>query len=591
MRIANCSGFYGDRFSAAREMVEGGPIDYLTGDYLAELTMALLWRARAKDPTLGYATTFLRQMRDVLPLAIPAGVKIVSNAGGLNPHALASGISRAATELGLEPTVGVVDGDDLLDRLEELLAAGEALVNLDTGLDFRPDLYTPLTANAYMGGFGIAAALGQGADVVVTGRVTDAALVIGPAAHHHGWARDDWDRLAGALVAGHVIECGAQATGGNFSFFERVPDLEHVGFPIVEIDEDGSFTVTKHPGTGGMVSVETVTAQLLYEIGGPRYENPDVTAHFDSIRLTPDGTDRVRVTGVRGTPPPATDKVAINHLGGYRNSVTFVLTGLDIRSKAASVERALWGAVGGRDRFAHTDVRLLGDQSPDPADNDAAMARLRVTVKDPDPSIVGRRFSSAAVELALAHYPGFFLTDPPGEASPYAVYWPAAIDAGRVVQRVTVGDVVTHISRGDVGAGPPTDEVQVPAVPVARQTEDEVVAPLGHVLGARSGDKGGNANVGFWAAGIDSFRWMVSFLDVDRLVELLVESRGLAIERHVFPNLLAMNFVIRGLLGEGVASSVRTDPQAKSLGEYLRSRLVPVPRELIRPEFAPLYHS
>ena len=291
IRIGNASGFYGDRFAAVREMLDGGELDVLTGDYLAELTMLILARDRAKDASLGYARTFLRQIEDCLGLALERGVTIVTNAGGLNPAGLAQALRELAGRLGLDAKIAHVEGDDLLPRAAEL------------GFD------VPLTANAYLGGFGIAACIQAGADVVVTGRVTDASLVVGPAAAHFGWARDDYDALAGAVVAGHVIECGAQATGGNFSFFDEIADLRRPGFPIAEIAADGSCVITKHDGTGGAVTLDTVTAQLLYEIAGARYLGPDVTTRFDSIELTAAGPDRVRITGVRGEPPPPSLKV------------------------------------------------------------------------------------------------------------------------------------------------------------------------------------------------------------------------------------------------------------------------------------------
>lgn len=581
IRIANCSGFYGDRLSAAREMVEGGPIDILTGDYLAELTMAILWRDRRKDPDGGYARTFARQMEEVMAACLERGIRVVSNAGGLNPAGLTRALREIADRQGLSPRIATITGDDLLDRLSQL----GPLTDLDTGVPLGE--ITPLTANAYLGGWGIAAALDRNADVVVTGRVTDAALVIGPAAHHHRWAPDDWDALAGALVAGHVIECGAQTTGGNFSFFEQVPGLDHIGFPLVEMEEDGSFVVTKHPGTGGLVDVETVTAQLLYEIGGPRYHNPDVTARFDTIRLVPDGADRVRVEGVKGEPPPATTKVAINHLGGYRNSVTFVLTGLDIPAKAAAVEQALWSAVGGRESFAQTDVRFTSAARPDPATSEEAMADLRITVKDPDQAKVGRDFTRAAVELALAHYPGFFLTSPPTDATPYAVYRPVVIPSAMVRHHVEIdGETLTV----DPTPGVDPEPLPAPSPPEPHPVTATVEGPLGHVVGGRSGDKGGNANLGVWTATTDGYRWLAGFLDVDRLRRLLPETTGLEIERHLLPNLRAVNFVIRGLLGEGVASSVRTDAQAKALAEHLRARMVELPVDLIRRRYRNAYH-
>ena len=284
MRIGNCSGFYGDRLSAMREMLEDGPLDVLTGDYLAELTMLILGRDQLKDPALGYARTFLRQLDDCLALALERGVRVVSNAGGVNPAGLAARIAEIAARQGLSPKIAYVDGDDLR------ASAG----SLGLGV-------SALTVNAYLGGFGIAAALAGGADVVVTGRVTDASLVVGPAAWWHGWSPSAYDELAGAVVAGHVLECGCQATGGNFSGFAQIENpAQPLGFPLAEVAADGSSLITKHPGTGGLVSVDTVTAQLMYEIQSSRYLGPDVTTHLDTVQLADAGRDRVTITGVRG---------------------------------------------------------------------------------------------------------------------------------------------------------------------------------------------------------------------------------------------------------------------------------------------------
>ena len=336
VRIANCSGFYGDRFSAAREMLDG-PIDVLTGDYLAELTMLILWKARRRDESLGYATTFLRQMQDVLGTCLERGVKVVANAGGLNPEGLAARI----TELSPAARVAYLTGDDLAPAIKDLQAEGHEFTNLDTGVPLAQAELPVVTANAYLGGWGIAAALRAGADVVICGRVTDASLVTGPAAWWHGWRRDDWDALAGAVAAGHVIECGPQATGGNYSFLDEITDRRYPGFPIAEVAADGSSVITKHDGTGGLVSTGTVTAQLLYEIGEPAYLNPNVVAHFDTIGLEQAGPDRVALTGTRGSPPTDSLKVALNMLGGYRNTMTMVITGLDVEEKAEHARNLL----------------------------------------------------------------------------------------------------------------------------------------------------------------------------------------------------------------------------------------------------------
>jgi hypothetical protein len=581
VRIANCSGFFGDRLAAAREMLEGGPIDYLTGDYLAELTMLILWKARAKDPTLGFASTFLRQMEDVLGLAIERGVRIVVNAGGLNPAGLAERLRALAGKLGIAAKIAHVEGDDLLPRLGELQAKGVALKHLDTGRDLATAGISPVTANAYLGAWGIVAALDSGADVVVCPRVTDASLVVGPAAFHFGWRQDDWDRLAGAVVAGHVIECGPQATGGNYSFFREVPGLEHPGFPIAEIAADGSSVITKHPGTGGAVTVGTVTAQLLYEIDGPRYANPDVVARFDTIALGQEAPDRVRISGVRGEPAPRDAKVCINYLGGFRNSMTFVLTGLDLTEKAALVRRSLFAALGGEERFASVDVRLVRSDKDDAPSNEEATAYLRITVKDENAAKVGRAFTSAAVEMALGNYPGFFATTPPTAESPYGVYWPA------LVPRTWIDEVVvTHDGRrlaipAPAGAGSHAAVTVAPAALPPAAAGPTARRPLGTLFGARSGDKGGNANVGVWARTNEAYAWLREFLDEARFRALVPDADQLELRRYELPNILSLNFVVVGLLGDGVAASTRADPQAKGLGEYLRSRLVDLPVALL----------
>ena len=581
VRIANCSGFYGDRAAAAREMVDGGPIDVLTGDYLAELTMLILWKARQKDQDAGYARTFLSQFEQVIGTCLDRGITIVTNAGGLNPAGLAGRLREIAARLGLAPKIAHIEGDDLLDRIGDLTEAGLALAHVDTGEPLAKAGVTPVTANAYLGGWGIAAALRAGADVVVCPRVTDASLVVGPAAAWHGWGPADLDALAGAVVAGHVIECGPQATGGNYAFLDELPDRRYPGFPIAEVAEDGSSVITKHPGTGGLVSPGTVTAQLLYELGEPAYANPDVIAHFDTLRLYSDGPDRVRISVTRGSPPPDVLKVALNYLGGYRNTMTMVLTGLDIEEKAARAETMLFDLLGGQEQFDEVDVRLIRTDRPDAPTNEQATAQLRITVKDPDPAKVGRSFSNATIELALAGYAGFHTTTPPTSESAYGVFWPTFVPASVVEHAVVLPDGSRRvIPAASPAAGTHPGEVPHaaaetgPAGPTRR-------APLGLVCGARSGDKGGNANVGLWARSPDGYGWLREYLDVARFRELLPEAADLEVRRYELPNLRALNFVVVGLLGQGVAASTRPDPQAKGLGEYLRSRHADIPLQLL----------
>ena len=559
VRIGNCSGFYGDRFAAMREMLDGGELDYLTGDYLAELTMLILGRDRTKDPQLGYAKTFLRQLEESLGLAIDRGVRIVANAGGLNPAGLAERIRELADRLGLTVAVGHVEGDDLIGRAAEL------------------DLGTPLTANAYLGAWGIVECLNAGADVVVTGRVTDASVIVGPAAAHFGWARTDYDRLAGAVVAGHLIECGTQATGGNYSFFTEIADPVRLGFPIAEIAADGSSVITKHPGTGGAVGVGTVTAQLLYEITGGRYAGPDVTARIDTVELAPAGPDRVQISGVRGEPPPPTSKVSLNSLGGFRNVVEVILTGLDIDAKARLFRTQLEAEL--TRKPAELNWELARTDHADADTEEAASATLRCTVRDPDPAVVGRGFSAAAVELALASYPGFTLTAPPGNGQPYGVFTAGYVAAELIPHTAVLPDGarVAIPPAADSLVPAPLPEPAVPDPPPAGETRR---VPLGTIAGARSGDKGGSANVGVWVHGDAEFAWLVHTLTVEELRRLLPETADLPVTRYVLPRLRAVNFVIDGILGQGVASAARFDPQAKGLGEWLRSRHVEIPVSL-----------
>lgn len=551
LRIANCSGFYGDRLAAMREQLSGPPLDVVGGDYLAELTMLILFRSKAKDPTKGYATTFLRQLEDSFGLITDGGIRVVVNAGGLNPAGCADAVRSLAAKLGVPMDVAHVEGDDVL------------------GVDGIPP--GSVTANAYLGCWPIVSALSGGAQVVITGRCTDAALVCGPAAWWHGWSRNSLDELAGAVVAGHVLECGAQATGGNYSFFAEVPDLSHPGFPVAEIAADGSSVITKAPGTGGLVSVGTVTAQLLYEIDSPAYLGPDVTTHFDTLSLAPVGEDRVSITGVRGDPPPPTLKVATNTLGGFRNSTTFVLTGLDIEAKADLIRSTMAPAVEGLET-AWTFARV---DSQDADTEQGASALLTVAVRSTDPAAVGRRFSAVPIELALASYPGFHITAPPGDGTPYGVYSPAFLPRSSVTATVVHGDgrreVVPHTPAGEWRHEPQPHPVH------PGTTEQVVRAPLGTLAGARSGDKGGNANIGVWVRSPAAYAWLRGFLTAERVRELLPETSTLPVTVHPLPNLLAVNIVIVGLLGEGVASSTRFDPQAKGLGEWLRSRVVDIP--------------
>lgn len=583
LRIANCSGYYGDRLSAAREMVDGGPIDVLTGDYLAELTMAILFNQKLKrGEDKGYVGTFLKQLQDVASTCKDKNIKIVTNAGGLNPQSMTNEIRQILNELNIDMKVAYIEGDNLMSRIEELQKNGEEFTNIDKEISLKDSGFPVLTANAYLGAWGIKEALDKGADIVVCPRVTDAAVVMGPAAWRFNWERDDFDKLAGALAAGHIIECGCQATGGNYAFFEEVPSFENVGFPIAEIQSDGSFFITKHPGTGGLVSVGTVTAQLLYEISSPAYINPDVISHFDTLKIEQIDKDKVFISGCRGSSPPNKHKVCINLAGGYKNGMDLILTGLDIEKKAETFINTLFNLVGGKEQFDEVRTDLHRTDKKNPNSNEEAMATLSLSVKSSDPDLVGRLFSAKIVELSLANYPGFFAQGNIKGSGPVIVYWPALVHSKHIKELVHLENEVFEVS--------PTSQLSLDEIYYQKETVDIASCPvdslkeipLGEIFGARSGDKGGCANLGIWAKTDDAFSFLNSFLTVKKLKELLPDLSSFKIDRYDLPNIKSLNFYIHGILQDGISSNNRKDGQAKSLGEYLRAKYIEVPKLLLR---------
>ena len=583
IRIANCSGYYGDALNAALEMVRGGPIDVLTGDYLAELTMSILYNQKqTRGDQAGYVGTFLKQLQAVARDCVTKNIKIVTNAGGLNPASMAAEVEKLLKALDLEAKVAYIEGDNLLENLEYLQSKGEPFTNLDTGVALKDGYQQVLTANIYLGCWGIKEALDQGADIVICPRVTDAALVIGPAAWKFNWSRSDFDALAGALAAGHIIECGAQCCGGNYAFFEDVPSFLNIGYPIAEIESDGSFTITKHPGSGGLISVGTVTAQLLYEISTPAYMNPDVVAHFDTMTVEQVGKDRVRVKGTRGSSPPPTHKVCFNTVGPIKHTIETLLTGLDIEKKAEIYLEQLFHNVGGREKFDDVDIQLIRMDHENPDSNEVAHAALRVTVTTADPGKVGRLFDAKIIELSLATVPGNVGRSVVGfDGGPTIVHWPATIDSKHVTERVHLNGRVTDVL--------PTQHLNVneiyspeePVKPLPAQGGPTTTIPFGRVFGARSGDKGGNANCGVWARSEEAYRFLYEYLTVEEFKRLCPDLAKFDVRRYEIPNLLAMNFYIKGILGTGAVSNNRIDRQAKTMGEYLRAKHIEIPKALL----------
>ncbi len=598
LRLANFSGYLGDRFTALAEVLDGDPVDVLTADYLAEITLAGLAAVHARDGRKGYVDSFIAQIRPRLAQIAERGVKVVTNAGGFHPEALAAHLRGLIAEAGLDLTVAHVEGDNLLARLPEIRAAGHALAHMDTGEPLAawsvtpatPEGAQPIAANAYIGGWGIAAALREGADIVVCGRVTDASLTVGPCAWWHGWAVDDWDRLAGAVVAGHVIECGPHATGGNFSGFAAVPGLRKPGFPIAEVAADGSAVITKHAGHGGMVTVDTVTAQLVYEIQGPIYLNPDVTTDLSGVQLAQLAADRVGVQGARGLPPPATTKLALFADIGWQLVNMVFVAGRDIDAKIALIEDQLrdWA---GAARVDHLEVTRFGrpDNSPGATQTDATVAvRIMATARERGPLLA---LASGLSSLYLSSVPGYHLdTGARRVSEPWSrtEFWPAVLPVDLLRHEVVLADgrrlAVPHPPAGPLVAQPPSQDVaQPPSQDVAPAGVDGPTrsVPLGLIAHARCGDKGGNSNIGLWARDAAAWPWLSGFLSSETMRNLLPEARGLDVLRHELPALHAVHFVLKGLLGRGGSSNLRADQAGKAVGEAVLAKQVEVPVALL----------
>jgi hypothetical protein len=451
IRIASGQGFWGDMLDAPVRQVEGGPIDYLMLDYLAEVTMSIMQKQRARDPRAGYARDFVPLMREILPACVERDIRVTANAGGVNPSGCAEAVRDVARELGLggRMKIGVVAGDDIMPRLDELLERGVELRNMDTGAPLTDVRDSIQSANVYLGAWPIAEALGRGARVVITGRATDTGLTLAPMIHEFGWGETDWDRLASGTVAGHIIECGAQASGGNCQYdWQNIPDLAGVGFPIVEAFPDSTFVVTKHDGTGGRVSIQTVKEQLVYEMGDPRaYITPDCVADFTTIRLEEGGADRVRVSGIEGRPATEFYKVSISYSAGYKAVGTLVYAWPDAYQKARAAEQILRARLDRLGlRFEHTLAEYVGVSAThgrlagEPA-GDIPEVQLRFGVRGPDRAAV-ERFTKEIAPLILTGPPavtGFAGGRPKVEE--IVAYWPALIPKTEVEASVEVRDV------------------------------------------------------------------------------------------------------------------------------------------------------
>lgn len=585
--IANCGGFWGDDPTAARRQVEGGPIDYLVMDYLAEVTMAILQKQRQGKPEAGWATDFLVQLEDVLPTCVAKGITIISNAGGVNPLACRAAVEKLAQKLGIadKVRVGVVLGDDIYPDLDGLLAGGEPLLHMDTGrplTDVRSDV---LSANVYLGAAPIVKALELGANVIVAGRVTDTAVTLAPLVHEFGWRLDDWDKLAAGIVAGHIIECGTQCTGGNFTDWQLVPSYARMGYPLVEVRPDGTFTVTKHPDTGGLVSLHTVAEQLVYEMGSAAYVAPDCVARFDSISLRQEGPNRVHVSGIRGGPAPEKLKVSVSFAQGHRAFGRLVISGPRALEKARRVADAFWESVGGREAWGHAVTQLVGYDACHPPlqDHEPSELVLQLAVRDADEKRINQVWAPQLVPKVLGTVPGITYMADQGRPRASAVvgYWPALIARAPLQVRVVVGAQEVAVPL-DVPAGPTEPWKPMPwrrTTPTYTGKQRRV--SLGELCLARSGDKGDTANVGVIARSPAIYDWMVHHLTAEVVRRRFADVCRGRVERHELPNLRALNFLLHESLGGGGTLSLLLDAQGKTYAQYLLAAEVEVDASLL----------
>lgn len=586
VRIGNASGYWGDDPEALLRQVSGGPLDYVTMDFLAEITMVILQRQRARDPKAGFAYDFIEHLKLALPAIASSGVTVIVNAGGINPAGCAAAVKALCDEAGVALPIGVVTGDDLLPRLDALEAAGASFDHMDGERRYDEIRGRVVAANAYISARPVVEALRGGARIVITGRTTDAALILAPLVHEFGWAWDDWDRLAAGIAAGHILECGAQVTGGNFTDWQRIPSMLDVGYPIAEVQPDGEFVVTKHPNTGGMVSQRTVTEQLLYEIGDPRaYMTPDVTVDFTSLQLSQEAPDRVRVSNARGLPAPATLKVSMVYRHGWRAVGTVLLSGPNVIAKGEQLAEMVWHRVGTdfadrRTDFIGFNACWGGAAGARPEPNEVV---FRLAVADADRAKL-KRFANQLLGFALQGPPGLGIFGGRPDVQEAFGFWPALVPRKLVTATVTVDggapvEVPIDLPPGRAArpAAPPDDSAGAEGSRAARTS----LVPLGTIAYARSGDKGDHANVGVAARSPEAYAFLRETLSAKRVHGFFRDIVEGPVERFELPNLLAFNFFLRHALGGGGTLSLRVDHQGKTLAQGLLTLELGVPDDVL----------
>jgi hypothetical protein len=583
IRIANAGGYWGDDLSQFRRQMELGPVDFVTLDFLAEITMSIMQKQRARDPRLGYARDFVAQVEDALPLLADRDIRVISNAGGVNPLACRGALLEMIQTHGRSIEVAAVLGDDLLERLGELNSTGVTLDHMDDGSPFHAVRERVSSANAYFGAWPVVEALRGGAQIVVTGRCTDTGITLAPMIHAFGWAADDWDRLAAGIVAGHIVECGAQSTGGNVTDWRRVRRYEAIGYPLIEVSADGSFVVTKHPGTGGLVDLRTVKEQLVYEMGDPRsYVTPDVVADFASARLEQIGRDRVRVWGVKGRPAPESLKVSASYFDGWKASGTLIISAPDAAEKANTFAALFWKRLGLE--FTERLTELVGHSAcwgPLAPPSAPPEVLLRLSVRDTDRGKI-EQFAKMIPAVILSGPPGVAVTGGRPQAQEVVAYWPALVPRDRVKPKLVLRDGERTLEwPTPILASKKPAPLPRPSWPRARGSVARVQVPLSRLAHARSGDKGDTCNIGVIARVPEVYPFLRQTLTaavVKRRFRGICKGR---VERHEVPNLWALNFLLHESLGGGGTVSLRLDAQGKTLSHALLAMEVSAPRAVV----------
>ncbi|HYX35565.1 MAG TPA: acyclic terpene utilization AtuA family protein [Oligoflexus sp.] len=594
IRIGNAGGYWGDDPNALERQVQGGRLDYISMDFLAEITMSILQKQRSTDPEMGYAKDFLGMLKGVLPKLMADKTTVITNAGGVNPQSCARAIAKLAAELGLQPRIAIVYGDDILPDIKDLQSKGCKFANMENGEDFATVQNKIQAANIYFGAAPVVEALKWNPDIIVTGRVTDTGITIAAMIHEFNWKLNDWDRLASGIVAGHIIECGSQSTGGNFSDWEKVPSFDNIGYPIVEVNEDGSFVVTKHVGSGGMVTVDTVREQLFYEMGHPEaYITPDVVANFSSIQLAQDGQDRVRVFGVKGFEPTPLYKVSMAYEDGYKSIGSIMISGPNARRKAEAFSEIFWKRCPGP--FIETLTEYVGFNACHRSlihRDDGNEILLRLGARATDEKDL-RLFGKMIPSLILSGPPGVAVIGGVPKAQKVMSYWPALMPKDIVHPRIALyekGEITSEktVTTTPVGHYAPTEaKAQVaskaskPIADVIKEYQGEQLQPLSRICLARSGDKGDMANIGVMARSQAAYEFLDKYLTAQRVKDLFQELCHGTVTRHSLPNMQGFNFLLDQALGGGGTMTLRIDAQGKTFAQGLIAQRVALPQNLL----------